>query len=200
VEMALPIGIAEPLERLVVVKKRMDDLKSSPEAVVGFAILQAMGFAPTEVESMGVQFFASKASLVLTNVPGPRQKLYFAGSRIDGLMFWVPQSGRMGLGVSIISYAGEVVVGVITDAGLASDPESIVEALHTEFEEMKELIAQVEANAYQGAVPIAAAGELGLCKATTQAGKPCKNRAMAGSAYCRVHARLVGDSEDLQRM
>lgn len=200
VVMALPIGIAEPLERLVVVKKRMDDLKNSPEAVVGFAILQAMGFVPTEVESMGVQFFAAKTSLVLTNVPGPRQKLYFAGSRIDGLMFWVPQSGRMGLGVSIISYAGEVVVGVITDAGLASDPESIVEALHTEFEEMKDLIAQVEANAYQGAVPIAAAGEPGLCKATTQAGKPCKNRAMAGSAYCRVHARLVGDSEDLRRM
>lgn len=200
VVMALPIGIAEPLERLVVVKQRMDELKDSPEAVVGFTILQAMGMAPTEVESMGVQFFASKASLVLTNVPGPRQKLYFAGSRIDSLMFWVPQSGRMGLGVSIISYAGEVLVGVITDAGLAPDPETIVEALHTEFEEMKALIARVEANAYQGSVPIAASTEPGQCKATTQAGKACKNRALAGSAYCRVHARLVGDSEDLSRM
>lgn len=200
VVMALPIGVGEPLERLVVVKKRMDELKSSPEALVGFTILQAMGLAPTEVETMGVQFFASKTSLVLTNVPGPRQKLYFAGSRIDELMFWVPQSGRMGLGVSIISYAGEVYIGVITDAGLAPDPDSIVEALHTEFEEMKALVAQVDASLYHGAVPIAASTEPGQCRAMTQAGKPCKNRALAGSAYCRVHARLVGDSEDLSRM
>lgn len=200
VVMALPIGVGEPLERLVVVKKRMDELKNSPEALVGFTILQAMGIAPTEVESLGVQFFAAKTSLVLTNVPGPRQKLYFAGSRIDGLMFWVPQSGRMGLGVSIISYAGEVLIGVITDAGLAPDPELIVEALHTEFEEMKGLVAQVDANTYQGMVPITASAAPGQCRATTQAGKPCKNRAMAGSAYCRVHARLVGDSEDLSRM
>lgn len=200
VVLALPIGIGEPLERLVVVKQRMDDLKNSPEALVGFTILQAMGIAPTEVESLGVQFFASKASMVLTNVPGPREKLYFAGQRIDKLMFWVPQSGRMGMGISIISYAGEVMVGVITDAGLAPDPDAIVEALHTEFEEMQALVAQVDASAYHGSVPIVASAGPGQCKSMTQAGKPCKNRAMAGSAYCRVHAQKVGDSEDLSRM
>lgn len=200
VVMALPIGIGEPLERLIVVKKRMDDLKDTPEAIVGFTILQAMGLSPTEIETLGVQFFAAKASLVLTNVPGPRQKLYFAGNRIDKVMFWVPQSGRMGVGVSIFSYAGDVVVGLITDAGLVPDPETVVEALHTEFEEMQMLVRQVEESAYKGPVPIAQAVDHGQCKALTRVGKPCKNRAMAGSGYCYVHARMVADSEDMSRL
>ena len=42
-------------------------------------------------------------------------------------MFWVPQSGRLGLGISILSYNGEVMVGVASDAGLVPDPERIVE-------------------------------------------------------------------------
>lgn len=200
VVMALPIGIGDPLERLLVVKKRMDDLKNSPEAVVGFTILQAMGLAPAEIETLGVQFFAAKATLVLTNVPGPRQHLYFAGERIERVMFWVPQSGRMGMGVSLFSYAGNVVVGVITDARLVPDPERIVEELHAEFETMKVLVRQVEANVYRGQAQIAQANDHGLCKAMTQAGRPCRNKAMAGSAYCYVHARVVADSEDMARM
>jgi WS/DGAT/MGAT family acyltransferase len=200
VVMALPIGIGDPLERLLVVKKRMDDLKNSPEAVVGFTILQAMGLAPAEIEELGVHFFAAKASLVLTNVPGPRQHLYFAGERIERVMFWVPQSGRMGMGISIFSYAGNVVVGVITDANLVPDPEQIVRELHTEFALMKTLVRQVEANVYRGEAPIAQANDHGLCKAMTQAGRPCRNKVMAGSAYCYVHARMVADSEDMARM
>ena len=66
--------------------------------------------------------FATKATAVLTNVPGPPMPLFLAGSEIEDIMFWVPQSGRLGLGISILSYAGKVYVGVMTDAGLVPDP------------------------------------------------------------------------------
>jgi WS/DGAT/MGAT family acyltransferase len=197
---ALPVGIADPLERFLTVKLRMDQLKNSPEAFVTFAILQTMGWAPIGVEDVGVWFFASKTSLVLTNVPGPRQKLYLAGQRIENLMFWVPQSGRMGVGVSILSYAGGVTIGVITDAGLAPDPETIVAGIHEEFAALKQQVGQVAASAYKGPVILGNGDEHGRCHATTQEGEPCKNRAMAGSAFCHVHARIVADSEDLQRL
>ncbi len=197
---ALPVGIADPLERFLTVKLRMDQLKNSPEAVVTFAILQTMGWAPTGIEDVGVWFFAAKTSLVLTNVPGPRQKLYFGGQRIEKLMFWVPQSGRMGLGVSILSYAGGVIIGVITDAGLVPDPETIVAGIHEEFEALKQQVGQVEASAYKGSVNLGNGDEHGHCHAMTQAGEQCKNRTLAGSAYCHVHARIVADSEDMQRL
>jgi hypothetical protein len=41
-------------------------------------------------------------------------------------MFWVPSAGHLGLGVSLLSYAGSVWVGVQSDAGLVPDPELIL--------------------------------------------------------------------------
>ncbi|NOZ51406.1 MAG: wax ester/triacylglycerol synthase family O-acyltransferase [Chloroflexi bacterium] len=191
VVLALPIRIDEPLERLLEVKRRMDDLKESPEALVGYTVLQAMGVVPAEVERLGVDFFAAKSSAVMTNVPGPRQPLYFGGHRIQKIMFWVPQSGRMGLGVSIFSYAGEVVLGVMTDAGLVPDPETIIACFHEEFVELRQLVDVLAEQQYQGDVPVVAASEPDRCHATTRAGQRCKNKAMAGSAYCHMHARKI---------
>jgi diacylglycerol O-acyltransferase / wax synthase len=131
--LTLPVGIADPVKRLRAVKKEMDALKRSPEALVAFALLNIMGLTPVEVEKAGLRFFGSKATAVLTNVPGPRESLYLAGRKVGSVMFWVPQSGRLGLGISILSYAGGVMLGVATDAGLVPDPERIVAEFETEF-------------------------------------------------------------------
>ena len=135
--LTLPIGIADPARRLRAIKKEMDGLKQSPEALVAFGVLSLMGLAPVEVEQAGLRFFGSKATAVLTNVPGPRQPLYLAGRKIGKVMFWVPQSGHLGIGISIISYEGGVMLGIATDARLVPDPERIVEAFKVEFEAMR---------------------------------------------------------------
>src|SRR5438067_1017192 len=114
--LTLPIGIADPARRLRAIKKEMDGLKQSPEALVAFGVLSLMGLAPVEIEQAGLRFFGSKATAVLTNVPGPRQPLYLAGRKIGKVMFWVPQSGHLGIGISIISYEGGVMLGIATDA------------------------------------------------------------------------------------
>jgi diacylglycerol O-acyltransferase len=115
----------------------MDGLKRSPEALVAFGVLSVMGLAPVEVERLGLRFFGSKATAVLTNVPGPREPLYLAGRKLDRMMFWVPQSGHLGLGISILSYAGGVMLGVASDEGLVPDPERIVDAFKLEFDALR---------------------------------------------------------------
>jgi hypothetical protein len=72
----------------------------------------------------------------MTNVPGPTAPLYLAGKRITGIEFWVPQSGGIGMGVSILSYDGRIQFGVITDAGLVPDPDRIVGRFDDEFEKL----------------------------------------------------------------
>jgi hypothetical protein len=79
---------------------------------------------------------ARNASAVLTNVPGPQQPLYMAGAKVDDLMFWVPQSGDIGLGISVISYNGGVQFGVIADHGFCPDPERIVAHFADAFESL----------------------------------------------------------------
>ncbi|MGZ6989284.1 MAG: wax ester/triacylglycerol synthase family O-acyltransferase, partial [Thermoanaerobaculia bacterium] len=132
--LALPVGTDDHAERLKLVKARMDEIKSSPQPFVTFQILNALGLAPVEVADLAVKIFGTKATAVMTNVIGPKQPVYFAGERVRTWLGWVPQSGRMGLGVSIFSYDGEVVVGVASDKGLVPDPESIATAFEEEFE------------------------------------------------------------------
>lgn len=137
--LSLPLGVDERLARLTMVKQRMDALKGSHEAIIAFGALNVLGAAPTTVHDAIVDAFGARATVVVTNVPGPRKKLYMAGAPIDSLMFWVPQSGRLGLGICILSYAGQIWVGVATDEGLTPDPEAIVAALQAELGDLLEL-------------------------------------------------------------
>lgn len=132
----LPIAIAGGRERLQETKRRMDELKASLQPVVAMGALSLLGYAPNRVQPLAVEFFGSKASGVLTNVPGPREQLYLAGSPLSGSMFWVPQSGRLGVGISILSYNGQVLVGVASDAGLVPDPQRIVSEFETDLAEL----------------------------------------------------------------
>lgn len=133
----LPIGLKNPIRRLQALKQNMDAIKESAEAVVGFGILNALGMTPIQIERILTNFFAAKATAVMTNVPGPREVLYLAGKPLREIMFWVPQPAQLGMGISILSYAGNVIVGVATDAGLVPDPESIISDFNDEFEHMR---------------------------------------------------------------
>ena len=182
--LSLPVGIDDPLDRLRELKRRMDAIKGTPEALVTFGILNAIGAAGPQVEEIVVSLFEKKATTVMTNVPGPKEVRYFAGKPITGIMFWVPQSGRLGLGISILSYAGEVLVGIASDAGLIPDPESIVEATHVEFDSLMQLVdwaKQADAENSPASTP-------DLCRGTTKNGRNCRNRPQPGQEYCHLHA------------
>jgi diacylglycerol O-acyltransferase / wax synthase len=129
----LPVSIPSPVKRLTELKVRMDRIKASSEAIVSFGVLTALGNVPRALYTPAIEFFGSKASVVMTNVPGPREPLYMAGRRIAACMFWVPMSGHLGLGISILSYAGGVMVGVAADAGLVPDPDRLVTAFDREL-------------------------------------------------------------------
>jgi diacylglycerol O-acyltransferase / wax synthase len=130
----LPTAPMQPLERLAVMHQHVEEIKGSPEALVAFGVLAGLGASPKVVEDIGVAFFGSKATGVVTNVPGPREPVYLAGAKVDGIIGWVPRAGDMGFGVSIFSYAGEVVVGFSTDAGLMPDPERLCALMLDEIE------------------------------------------------------------------
>ena len=141
----LPVGVRDPYRRLLVLKHRMDDIKDSPDALVTFGVINAIGLTPTQVAKQLGLILAGKTTGIITNVPGPREQLYLAGAPLRGFMFWVPTPAGLGLGISILSYRGEVTVGVSTDAGLIPDPEAIIAAFHVELEEMRAWTADQEA-------------------------------------------------------
>jgi WS/DGAT/MGAT family acyltransferase len=130
----LPVGIEHPLERLMTVRQRMLALKTSYEPGVTLGLFAALGYLPKVVQDQLFDILLSRATAVMTNVPGPAEPLSVAGSVLRQSLFWVPQTGDIGMGVSILSYAGKVQFGLIADAALTPDPEAIVGRFAEEFD------------------------------------------------------------------
>ncbi|MGH3506609.1 MAG: wax ester/triacylglycerol synthase family O-acyltransferase [Nocardioidaceae bacterium] len=137
-----PSSFGAPIARLAETKRRMDWLKGSPEAMLTFSLISAIGRAPSRIERPVVDYFANKAVGVTTNVMGPKQARYLAGSEITGILGWVPGSGKHTVGVCIFTYADTVRVGFMVDAESVPDADALV----TAFEQvLGELIGLVSA-------------------------------------------------------
>ena len=136
VPLVLPVGLEDPVARLFEVRHRMNELKGSYTALVAMSVLGVLGATPRQVQNEIQNYFTRKATAVMSNVPGPQQPLFIAGSQLDQCMFWVPQSGDIGIGVSILSYNGGVQFGIVTDDALVKDPDNIISRFAPEFEKL----------------------------------------------------------------
>lgn len=136
VPLVLPIGVANPVERVYEVRRRMNALKGSTQPILAFAMLAVAGLMIKPAQDALLNLFGRKTTAVMTNVPGPKEQLTLCGARVTQCMFWVPQSGDIGLGVSILSYGGGVQFGVITDTTLCPEPQLIIDAFAPEFDQL----------------------------------------------------------------
>jgi WS/DGAT/MGAT family acyltransferase len=136
----LPIGIRHPLQRLYAVHGTMQALKESPEAMVTFGLLSIIGSLPAAVEDPAIAWFSAKASLTASNVRGPDRPLHLAGAPISQLLFFVPQTGSIGTGISMFSYNDEVQFAVIADRQLIPEPGELVAIIQREFDRLVYLV------------------------------------------------------------
>ncbi|MCP5158400.1 MAG: wax ester/triacylglycerol synthase family O-acyltransferase [Gammaproteobacteria bacterium] len=134
--LALPVGIANPLKRVYEVRRRMNELKASYQPILALGLLGAAGMGPNLLQQSLLEILSKKASAVMTNVPGPQQAIALGGARIAEMMFWVPQSGQIGIGVSILSYHNRVHFGLVVDGKLVDAPEAVINRFAGEFEKL----------------------------------------------------------------
>lgn len=140
IPLVLPLGLDNPVERLLEVRRRMQALKGSTQPLMSYGLLGLAGVLVKPAQDALLGLFSRKTTAVMTNVPGPREKLRLCGSTIDESLFWVPQTGTVGLGVSILSYGGGVQFGVVADAGLCPDPQAIIDGFAPQFDQLTTLV------------------------------------------------------------
>ena len=129
------------LEQLYETKARMDECKSSGEYLAMAAmIILTNELTPEFVVSNIGDFLAQKTSCVLSNVPGPQNFLTVKGQRIKYMAFWPPQRHNIAVGLSIYSYAGQVIVGVQSDASLLPDPEIVIEEFGNALKDLTDCV------------------------------------------------------------
>ena len=140
----LPVSVPDPLDRVRAVHQRMGLVKAGPQAASTFALLAIVGALPSWGHRLAVRILGAKSSAIVTNVPGPRRPVYLAGARLVRLTFWVPQAGSVGLGVSLLSYAGELSIGIAADRNLVPEPARLVAGAQAELAELARRVLGVD--------------------------------------------------------
>ncbi|CAD5119665.1 DgyrCDS8259 [Dimorphilus gyrociliatus] len=124
--MPIDLEVENHLEYVKEVKKRMDELKNSPDPIVGSLFLRyAMSRFPKWVTQKVFDFLAAKCTMVLSNVPGPAERISIGGEEVEGMIFWPPQRANCGLGVSVYSYDNQVRLGIFVDKTLTCNPKML---------------------------------------------------------------------------
>ena len=136
----MPLGVRNPLRRLYTMHSTLSALKGSMQPPMTLAMLGVLGLLPTAIQATAIELFSRKGTAVVSNVPGPKQSLYLCGQRISEMYFWVPQSGSMGVGVSVLTYAGRIHVGLVADRNLVPDPQRLVDLFAPEFERLRQSV------------------------------------------------------------
>jgi diacylglycerol O-acyltransferase len=131
--LALPLGIASPVDRLRQVVARTHELKDGVEAGATFGVLEGMALVTPGADAIVMDVFEAKATLVLTSVAGPSSRISIAGRPVRSMGFFAPQAAGLGLGVSLLSYLDEVRIGVASDANVSADPAEIVAGIEAEL-------------------------------------------------------------------
>jgi diacylglycerol O-acyltransferase / wax synthase len=134
-----PLAMADPQERLAEVRAGMAQLKQSSDAMTVYHLGNVLSFAPPAVQNALIKQMGTLATAVVSNVVGLPETRYLAGQQIKEMIFLAPQTGSVGLGITIHSYAGQVNVGFSADPKLINNPDALMAAFHEEYAAMVSL-------------------------------------------------------------
>ncbi|KAK3888509.1 hypothetical protein Pcinc_007447 [Petrolisthes cinctipes] len=113
----LPTGDVTPLHRLWLVHKLLNEVKSSPDVLVNYLALDLISnLLPAPIARRVLNTHG--VTMVASNLPGPPETIHLFGEIVEELMFWIPNKSRTGVGVSMLSYQGQVHLGINVDTAL----------------------------------------------------------------------------------
>jgi WS/DGAT/MGAT family acyltransferase len=142
----LPVGIADPVERLKAVQLEMAELKASHQADAGTTLTSVAGLAPPTLFALSLRTVSSvlrvmpqrNINTVTTNVQGPPKALYAVGRKLLEYLPFVPLSQGVRLGIAILSYNGNLAFGVTGDFDTMPDVEWFCRRIEAGISELQE--------------------------------------------------------------
>jgi diacylglycerol O-acyltransferase / wax synthase len=139
----LPLDETDPVLRLETIAQRMLALKSSRTVGAGTSVMELANAAPPAVLWLASRAAASRApaDALITNVPGPETPLHLLGARVREMYPIAPLAGTSALAVAILSYAGQVCLGVCADPAAIPRLGPLVEGIGAELRALLEAAA-----------------------------------------------------------
>ncbi len=134
----LPVGMTDPVQRMLRIRRAMDGIKDSGQAVGAQVLTGLSGFAPPTILAQAARLQARQRlfNVVVTNIPGPQFPLYVLGRKLEALYPMVPLAENTALGIAIMSYNGQLNFGLTTDYDALADVETLADELRSSIEEL----------------------------------------------------------------
>ena len=143
----LPVYIPDPVQRLLFVKREMDGLKESKQALGAEVIAGVQNFAPPTIlaQASRLNFSTRLFNLIVTNVPGPQFPLYVLGRKMLEAypVAFLPE--HHALAIAIMSYNGQMNFGLLGDLDAMDDIDEFAESIATELATLVALARKVTA-------------------------------------------------------
>jgi WS/DGAT/MGAT family acyltransferase len=140
----IPVGVTDPLERLAAISASTADLKEREQAVGAAALLGITEYAAPTLLGLAARLVHHQrlVNLVCTNVPGPQTPLYCMGARMLEAYPMVPLARNLNLGVAILSYCGQLHLGLLGDRDLWPDLDVLEAGIEDSFSELTKLAGE----------------------------------------------------------
>src|SRR5947209_6652544 len=134
----LPVGMTDPIQRLLKIRREMQDVKDSGQAVGAQVLTELTGFAPPTIMAQAMRLQARQRlfNLVVTNVPGPQMPLYALGRELESIFPMVPLAENTALGIAVMSYDGQMNFGLNADYDALADVEVLADELRAAIDEL----------------------------------------------------------------
>lgn len=144
----LPTNCADPIERVALCRAAMNAAKGQFDLMPAEALGQATDYASPIVAASALRLVSrlrladrvnSPVNVVISNVPGPRTPLYFAGARLDAYIPVSTVSDGVGLNITVHSYVDRLDFGLIADRELVPDLWHLVDLHIAEIDRLFEV-------------------------------------------------------------
>uniref|UniRef100_A0A1B6LCW6 O-acyltransferase WSD1 C-terminal domain-containing protein n=1 Tax=Graphocephala atropunctata TaxID=36148 RepID=A0A1B6LCW6_9HEMI len=123
------------------VRKHCELLRGSPDYLVNYWLLRVVATL-LPVWLLRPMMESTHSTLVLSNLPGPTRLTKLAGHTLHDLVFWVPNRTTTGVGVTVLSYAGRLQLGLMADRALIAcqqDAQQILDGVAIAIHQMDQI-------------------------------------------------------------
>lgn len=134
----LPIGDVEPQARFALVAGAVRSRKAAHQPDLLGSLLAIPEHWPEPMIAAFSQLIHRQpmVNLVVTNVPGPPMPLYLMGARLLELFPVVPLGGNLTVSVGVLSYNGQLTIGLFADRRRFGDLHVFAGAIEAAFAEL----------------------------------------------------------------
>ncbi|MBW9204897.1 wax ester/triacylglycerol synthase family O-acyltransferase [Mumia sp. zg.B53] len=154
---SLPVGETNPVVRLHQVSYALKAHRETGVAVAANTLAELPGFAPTTFHAVGARVAETQDhhpyDLVVTNVPGPQEQMFIAGSPIVQTYPGIPLIPGRTLSIGVTSYAGGVYYGMVADRAAVAEPDVLGQCVEDALAELVETASPTRVRAPRGGAP-----------------------------------------------